>query len=454
MKHPCIYPEQAKVLFEYDKNMAINILSLNSAIFKKLAEEDKQNTNKLYLINQALLQQGLNPDTVTALTKAKHKIEESQKTDRVVFFTRTHKLVEEYTNIIKNPLSRTEDNKVILTKKTNLANKFLSVLRQLVKIKGWHDLNVPVVLTTPTINRTQTNYKKNTSDLQPTVLDNNTQVTHVTHVSAITHANTCDVCNNSENDMFEVDEYNRRTCLICSTQKERSEIGITYKDYARVNIVSRFIYNRVLHFNDCIKQYQGKQNCKIPENVFNDLDKKFAAFRLFVCDDTNTSTKEDALLRISDGSESNKSIAPPSYVVCFGRRPDPVRYSKITRAHIMMFLKDLKYTKHYENANLIYTNLTNKRVDDITHLEDKLVQDFKELIALYDEIYGKDKKEEIDRKNFLNSSYLLFQLLRRHGHPCKIENFPILKTVDRKLFHDTICKNLFFKLNWKFTPIF
>jgi hypothetical protein len=240
-------------------------------------------------------------------------------------------------------------------------------------------------------------------------------------------------CNNAEEGMFEIDEFNRRTCVICSVQEERSEIGVTYKDYSRVNIVSRFIYNRVLHFNDCIKQYQGKQNCKIPEFVFEDLDKKFVAFRLLVSEEEN----ETAPFR----------DARPV-------RPSPVRYSKITRAHIIMFLKDLKYTKHYENANLIYTQLTNKRVDDITYLEDRLIQDFKELIALYDEIYGKDKKEELDRKNFLNSSYLLFQLLRRHGHPCKIENFPILKTVDRKLFHDTICKNLFFKLNWTFTPIF
>ena len=119
-----------------------------------------------------------------------------------------------------------------------------------------------------------------------------------------------------------------------------------------------------------------------------------------------------------------------------------------------MFLKELKYTKHYENVNLIYFTLTNKRVDDISYLEEQLIEDFKELVSLYDELHGKDKEEELDRKNFMNVQYLLFQLLRRHNHPCKIEDFTILKTIDRKLFHDTICKNLFNKLGWKFTPTF
>jgi len=421
-------------------------------IFKKFSEEDHKNTERLLLIDNALLQPGLNLDTVTALKKTKHKIEENQKTDKVVFFTKTHKLIKEYTNIIKNPLSRTEDNQVILNKKINLVNQFLTVLRQLVKTKGWYDLNIPTLLTMSATNSSLRSVQSLGHCRQQfqTISEPKTEefVGVVTHVTAIS-ANTCASCANSELDMFEVDEYNRRTCLICSVQEERAEIGITYKDYARVNIVSRFIYNRVLHFNDCIKQYQGKQNCKIPENVFNDLDKKFIAFRLLVFN-TNTLVEKavQTQLDLSDTTETDHNKNMQVF------RPDPVRYSKITRAHIMMFLKDLKYTKHYENANLIYTSLTNKRVDDITYLEDKLVQDFKELIALYDDIYGKDKKEEVDRKNFLNSSYLLFQLLRRHGHPCKIENFPILKTVDRKLFHDTICKNLFFKLNWKFTPIF
>jgi hypothetical protein len=369
--------------------MTINILSLNTTIFNKLTEEYKIKKEKRIIIDDALKEKNLFPETIENLLQLKEKMDLEQKSDKILFFTKTHEIINEYISIINSPLSRENDNFSILKRKNDLIVKFLAIIRKLIESKGWYDIEIP----------------ENPAEIKLKY--------------------SCINCNNSNVDEFEIDEFdNHKTCLNCAAQEEKTETGITYKDYIRVNVVNRFIYNRVLHFNDCIKQYQGKQNCKIPENVLNDLDKKFNAHRLLIFQ------KEPV------------------------KRPDPIRYSQITRSHIMMFLKDLKHTKHYENANLIYFMLTNKRVDDISYLEEKLIEDFKELIFLYDEIYGKDKKEELDRKNFLNSSYLLFQLLRRHNHQCKNENFPILKTVDRKIFHDTICNNLFLKLNWKFTPIF
>jgi hypothetical protein len=227
------------------------------------------------------------------------------------------------------------------------------------------------------------------------------------------------VCDNNDPYKFEIDECNKKICLECSAQKTILETGVTYRDYNRVNIVGKFVYNRVLHFQDCIKQYQGKQNCKIPDKLYKDLDYKFYAYRLIV----------DSPV-------------------------DSIKYSKITKDHISMFLKELKYTKHYENINLIYHTLTGKPVDNIDYLEHKLIEDFRCLVNLYDSLHGKDRPEELDRKNFMNVQYVLFQLLRRHNHPCKIDNFTILKTIDRKLFHDKICSNLFDKLGWNFTPTF
>ena len=58
--------------------------------------------------------------------------------------------------------------------------------------------------------------------------------------------------------------------------------------------------------------------------------------------------------------------------------------------------------------------------------------------------------KKIDRKSFINVQYVLFQLLRRHKYPCKREDFNILKTLDRKAFHDDIMKELFEELNWNF----
>ena len=119
-----------------------------------------------------------------------------------------------------------------------------------------------------------------------------------------------------------------------------------------------------------------------------------------------------------------------------------------------MFLKQLKYPNQYENINFIYYNLTNKRIDDIEFLEHQLIDDFKELANLYDLVHGKDTPGALDRKNFMNVQYILFQLLKRHNHNCNIEDFAILKTVEKKKFHDEICSKLFEKLCWNFTPTF
>ena len=56
--------------------------------------------------------------------------------------------------------------------------------------------------------------------------------------------------------------------------------------------------------------------------------------------------------------------------------------------------------------------------------------------------------------NFFNNQYVLYQLLTKHGHPCDISEFNILKTVERKTYHDEICRELFRELGWNFVSVF
>ena len=88
----------------------------------------------------------------------------------------------------------------------------------------------------------------------------------------------------------------------------------------------------------------------------------------------------------------------------------------------------------------------------ISHLEPKLLEDFDLLVSQYDKKYKKNKK--LSRKNFINTHYVLYQLLRRHKYPCKKSDFNILKSNERKSFHDKICKELFKDLGWNFTTTF
>ena len=94
-----------------------------------------------------------------------------------------------------------------------------------------------------------------------------------------------------------------------------------------------------------------------------------------------------------------------------------------------------------------------KKPDNISHLEAKLLHDFDKLTELYDKVY-KSGPQQIERRNFINTQYVLYQLLLRHKHPCKKDSFTILKTIDRQSFHDDVCKKLFTLLGWNHFPHF
>lgn len=223
-------------------------------------------------------------------------------------------------------------------------------------------------------------------------------------------------CNNCDNDkeFYNIDD-SIFICEKCSSQQELLLHTSSHKDIDRVNISVKYTYDRKIHFRDAINQYQGKQNSNIEDYIYDDLEKQLELHHLLTGD-----------------KNSDKKI----------------RFNKVTKEHIYMFLKELGYSKHYENVNLIHYNLTGKLPDDISYLEDKLLDDFDRLSEMYDKKYK--GKKGFERKNFINTQVVLLLLLNRHGHPCKKESFTLLKTIDRREFHDEIMRDLFSSLGWSF----
>jgi hypothetical protein len=224
----------------------------------------------------------------------------------------------------------------------------------------------------------------------------------------------CLNCSNRKD--FDIIEDNMYVCTHCYARQNIIKYSSSYNDIERVNISSKYTYDPKIHFRDCIKQYQGKQNCNIPQKVYKDLDEQFERHHLLMGDKDS---------------------------------PKEVRYKNITKNHVMMFLKELNYPKHYENVHLIHYMFTGIPPDDISYLEEQLLDDFDQLIDLYHKRF-----KNIKRKNFINTQYVLYQLLCNHRHPCKKEEFIILKTIDRKCFHDEICKTLFEELGWNHSPCY
>ncbi len=227
-------------------------------------------------------------------------------------------------------------------------------------------------------------------------------------------------CNKCGSSSFIIQsDQNLEICEDCGKQEERSYKSMSYKDISRINMSSKYSYERKIHFKDCINQFQGKQNSTINDDVYKSLEEQFELHGL-----------------LSGDKETPKKL----------------RFQNITKEHVLLFLKENGHSKHYEDVVLIYHKMTGKKVDDISYLETQLMEDFDKISNLYDKKFKFTGK--IDRKSFINTQYILFQLLRRHKYPCKKEDFNMLKTLDRKSFHDDIVKDLFESLGFNFTPIF
>lgn len=225
----------------------------------------------------------------------------------------------------------------------------------------------------------------------------------------------CPTCKQKNSSIINSD--NICTCSYCGTEQDEFLSTFSYRDVERINISSKYQYDRRVHFKECINQFQGKQNSTIKPDVYEKLEEQ---------------------LRIH-GLVNDSPIREE-------------KYKRVTKKHIGLLLKEIGYASHYEDLNLIYRNITGQQLDDISSLEAVLIEDFDKLSKLYDEEYIKTRK--LSRKNFINTQYVLFQLLRRHRYPCNQTDFSFLKTIERKMFHDIICSHLFEKLGWNFQPIF
>ncbi len=224
----------------------------------------------------------------------------------------------------------------------------------------------------------------------------------------------CKNCGNRKE--FDNVDTNVYICTVCSAQQVVLKTAASYKDVDRVNGATRYTYVRRVHFRDGMNQYQAKQNCTIDKKVY---DKLKCELELHGLVDT-------------EYPESDKLN----------------RYKNVTKEHIRIFLQELELPKHYENINLIHYNITGKKPDDIGYLEAKLMSDFDTLTDLYDKRF-----RHLDRKSFINTQCVLFQLLLKHRHKCEKEDFAILKTVEKKDFYDEIMSQLFEELAWTFLPL-
>lgn len=227
---------------------------------------------------------------------------------------------------------------------------------------------------------------------------------------------TCSCGNNTE--FTQTD--NTITCDECGIEKNIYTIHTNFKDVDRVNLSQKYKYNKKTHFRDTMNQYQGKQNKKIDNKVYTDCDEWFLRHNLLVSIPTCSTLSETEIFH--------------------------KKHSRITKGHIDMALSETNHTSNYEDTNLIHTYFTGIPCPDISHIENELMEDFDKVVEAYDSL------KNVDRTNFLNGQYILYQLLKRRKIKVDESDFHKLKTRERLLEHDTLYQRISLLLEWGFLP--
>lgn len=225
-----------------------------------------------------------------------------------------------------------------------------------------------------------------------------------------------DVCKNCKNTEFIEQDY-EYICTVCGiTIQNKSFQNYSFNDVERVSYSQKYKYKKINHFKDTIRQFQGIQNKYIEEKVITDL---------------KTALEKDKII--------DYTLKNPYY--------------KLTKDHLRIYLDHTNHNKYYEDINLIYSHFTGKKCPTITEsLYVKLLEDFDKLVQVFIEL-SNIKNEKIERTNFLNSQYVLYQLLKRNNFQCTENDFALPKSIKCRVDQEKIYIMLCDKLHWSYISI-
>ena len=165
---------------------------------------------------------------------------------------------------------------------------------------------------------------------------------------------------------------------------------------------NNYAYKKINHLNEILNQFQAKESTIIPEEVMNEVILEI---------------KKRRIDNIADLSEED------------------------TR----QILKKLGRSKYYEHRAHILSRLNGNPPPTITpEIEEKLRAMFQEIQAPF-LLYCPN-----DRTNFLSYSYILYKFMELLDLDEYLPYFPLLKSRDRLIAHDTIWAKICEYLSWQF----
>lgn len=187
-----------------------------------------------------------------------HNMEKNQNFNFYMFYSMP--LIERYKELIKTPvkLSFMSSHSRLHIQRDSITNEKTKIIREYYDLLRKYQLNNPNIIPEEYL-------------LELLSVVNSDTICNCKNTETCP---TCkgDVikCNGCDNSEFDIDG-NLFTCINCGLQLDLINATSCIKDIDRINISSKYTYDRRSHFKECINQFQAKQNQNIPDKVFDDL---------------------------------------------------------------------------------------------------------------------------------------------------------------------------------------
>lgn len=188
-----------------------------------------------------------------------------------------------------------------------------------------------------------------------------------------------DICTVCKLQTLIISEDDKIVCTSCGADVEILDNYINYKDNARINLSSKYVYSRIIHFENTINCYQTTQQKIFYTNV---------------------------IAGINDWVSSNN-----------------INVKFLSKQDILNYLKSKSLVKHYDDFVAIWCYITTKTVSNIEIYKPYLIKIFNHANIIFFKYINKQKK--YNRTNFINDQFMLMTLLRYLGNNVELDRLSL-----------------------------
>jgi len=193
-------------------------------------------------------------------------------------------------------------------------------------------------------------------------------------------------------------------CEQCGYAVTFSDSTTSSMSYSDEYEFSSFSYKRVSHFDDTLRQVQGKETYVVPDEIVNQVVRELVAQR--------------------------------------------VAKHQITQSKIRDVLKKLRLRRAYDNVAQLYTRITGWKSPRISlEQEDACRNLFVRMQPIFDAVCPKG------RKNFLSYNYVLFRCFDILGLRYMLGVPSLLRGKEKLQVQDEIFRRIAERLGWPFRPV-